>query len=395
MHHPKTPFLYIACLSGFSLITFDLYQPALPNIIQYFHTTHELGQLTLSFYLFIQGLAQLFWGPLIDHFGRLKCLTVSLSLFIVATIVCIFASSIYILILGRVLQSFFGCCSAVVAFSSTRDYDDTLERAKILSYISMVVSISPVIAPLFGAIVFLYFGWQATFICMAVAGMTLLFLAKPLLLESPYWLKKRERFSFHQSMRQYSFILSSKHTWIGIIILTGAFANIMIFIVNSTYLIIQQLHYSPTIFALIFACNGIIMILSNFLGIRLREYFSLRWNMCFGSLLMIVGSFISLIIYFYLGFNLLCLVPLLIVTCGVCIANPPALSLALMNYPDIAGSATAILNTMRMSLSALIAAGIGILLTKNVYIVPLSMMFFGVICLFFSALYDKSEETIN
>ncbi|MBL7480935.1 multidrug effflux MFS transporter [Legionella bononiensis] len=383
----KTPFIYIACLSGFSLITFDLYQPALPTIINYFQTTHELGQLTLSIYIFVNGFAQLIWGPLIDHFGRLKSINVSLSLFLIATMMCIFSNSIYMLIAGRALQSFFICSSGVIALSSTRDYENTAERANIISHISMIVSISPIIAPLFGAVVFLYLGWQATFICMAVFGFILLLLAQSVLKESPTWDRSKSKFSYLKSLKQYMYILQSRHLWLGMIILTASFTNIMIIIVNITYLIINQLHYSPTAFALIFAFNGFTMILGNYIGIRLRDYFSLRWNMCFGSLMMITGASISLLLYHSIGFGLDCIVPLLLITIGVTITNPPALSLALKDFNEHAASATAVINTMRMSISSLIAGVVGIILTTNYYILPLTMMILSALCLFFSMLH--------
>lgn len=385
----KTPFFYIACLSGFSLITFDLYQPALPTIINYFHTTHELGQLTLSVYLFVNGLAQLVWGPLIDHFGRLRSLTVSLSLFLVATLICIESNSIYMLIAGRALQSFFICCSGVIALSSTRDYEMTKERANIISHISMIVSISPIFAPMIGALVFLYMGWKATFISMGIVGCILLFLAKPLLKESPSWSRHKSTFSFLKSLKQYLHIIKNKQLLLGMIILTASFTNIMILIVNITYLIIDQLHYSPTTFAYIFAFNGFTMILGNYIGIRLRDYFSTKWNMCFGSLMIIFGASISLILYLSIGFSLKCLLPLLLVTLGVTITNPPALSLALKEFNELAASATAVVNTMRMSTAALIAGVIGIVLTTNDYILPLSMIILGCVCFIFSLLYKN------
>ncbi|KTD50753.1 multidrug effflux MFS transporter [Legionella quateirensis] len=387
MYVTKTPFFYIACLSGFSLITFDLYQPALPTIINYFQTTHELGQLTLSVYIFVNGFAQLIWGPLIDHFGRLQSIKVSLSLFLIATMICIFSTSIYMLIAGRALQSFFICCSGVIALSSTRDYEKTAERANIISHISMIVSISPIIAPLFGAVVFLYMGWQATFICMAVFGFILLLLARMILKESPSWNRSKSKFSYIKSLKQYRYILQNRHLWLGMIILSASFTNIMIIIINITYLIINQLHYSPTAFALIFAFNGFTMILGNYIGIRLRDYFSLRWNMCFGSLMIIIGAAISLMLYYFIGFSLNCLVPLLLVTLGVTITNPPALSLALKDFNEQAASATAVINTMRMTVSSLIAGVVGSILTTNDYILPLSMVLLGSLCLLSSLLH--------
>ena len=64
-----TPLFYLGLLSAFSLLAFDLFQPALPAITNYFNTTQSVGQLTLSLFLFVYGVSQLFWGPIIDHYG--------------------------------------------------------------------------------------------------------------------------------------------------------------------------------------------------------------------------------------------------------------------------------------------------------------------------------------
>lgn len=173
MSQSKNSILFIGLLSAFSLLTFDLYQPSLPYITDYFDTTHSQSQLTLSIYLFVFGVTQLVWGPLIDHFGRRRLLPGSLLLAVVASLICAFATDISILILGRALQGFALCCANLIAFSSSRDFEDSLERAKVLSYVSMIVSISPILAPVLGSFIFTYLGWQANFLLMAVIGIIL------------------------------------------------------------------------------------------------------------------------------------------------------------------------------------------------------------------------------
>ena len=174
MHQRTTPLFFLGSMSAFALVTFDLYQPSLPAIIQYFDTTYALGQLTFSLYLFVFGLSQLIWGPFVDHFGRRRVLPVSLIIFLLATIACIVAESITMLIVARAVQGFAACCASVVSISSTRDCNDSTERARLLSYLSMIVSASPIFAPLIGSIVFLHFGWQANFILMALFGIYLM-----------------------------------------------------------------------------------------------------------------------------------------------------------------------------------------------------------------------------
>ncbi len=123
--------------------------------------------MTLSCYLFSFAAAQLICGPLLDHFGRRRLLPASLWGTALASIVCAFAPNISCLIIGRLLQGITLSCAHLVASSGARDYDDEIERAKVISYISMIVAISPIFAPVLGSLIFSYLGWQANFIAMA------------------------------------------------------------------------------------------------------------------------------------------------------------------------------------------------------------------------------------
>lgn len=96
--------IFLGLLSAFSLLTFDLYQPSLPFITNYFNITPSMGQLTLSIYLLVYGITHLLWGPLIDHFGRRRLLPGNLLLALIGSLMCAFAPNITMLICGRALQ---------------------------------------------------------------------------------------------------------------------------------------------------------------------------------------------------------------------------------------------------------------------------------------------------
>ncbi|WP_019216958.1 MFS transporter [Legionella tunisiensis] len=294
-----TPFWYLGILSTFSLLTYDLYQPALPTITQYFNTSPALGQLTLSLFFFIFGLSQLIWGPLIDHYGRRKTLAVSLAVFLIATIGCIASVTIEMLIAARALQGFAICCVYVIAFSSSRDHEDSTERARVLSYLSMIVSVSPLFAPILGSIILMRYGWQTTFVLMAFIGLILLVLAKYVLHESRHWQKSETMFLLRESFATYKKILAHRRLWFAIFIVTASYSCVMIIIVNASYLIIDNLGISPFNFSLLFASNGIMLIAGNYLGIRLREKRSLLWNIQAGSFLMFLGAITMSIFFIY------------------------------------------------------------------------------------------------
>ncbi|QBR84173.1 MFS transporter [Legionella israelensis] len=384
MQNRKTPFIFIASLSGFALLTFDLYQPALPYITHLFHTTHSIGQLTLSLYLFIFGLSQLLWGPLVDHFGRQKCLPFSLTLFLIGTLICIFAINIGMLITGRIIQGLSVCCANIVAFSSTRDYEDSTIRARAISHISMAISISPIFAPLIGAILFVHFGWQSNFISMALIALTFLILSQHILHESPYWESRKNDFALRTLFSYYRNVIKHPQLWKGIVIITGSYSSFMIFTLNVAYLVIDELHFSPSQFAFLFAANGLIIIVGNYLGIQLREIYPLRWNMRLGIIIHMLGGLSMLCLMAWRGLSIYALLPSVIITLGIVLTNPPTLSLMLTDFKKNPASAMAIINTSRMSISAVFSIIIGSLISYHLCFLPLTIILIAFLCLMFS-----------
>lgn len=372
----------VGLLSAFSLLTFDLYQPSLPFITSFFGTTHSLSQLTLSIYLFVFGVTQLIWGPLIDHFGRRRLLPGSLVLAVFSSLLCAFAPNIYVLILGRALQGLALCCSNIVAFSTSRDFEDSLERAKVLSYISMIVSSSPILAPVLGSIIFTYFGWQANFILMAGLAMLLIIQSKRGLSESPYWTAPAKAFSLKKALYSYKSILGIPLLWYGSFIMMFSFAAVMLSVINSSYLIIDILGFSPLGFGIIFIFNGLNIILGNYLGIGLRQYFSMGATIYLGSLLIILGGVGMLLYSSYYEFNLVALSFALISNLGISVCAPPTMSLTLSDFKENTGIVLALINTVRMFGSALLAMIMGYLLMQHLEALPL-----GLICTGLATLY--------
>lgn len=392
MHNKATPFWYLGMLAAFSLLTFDLFQPALPAITDYFKSTQPLGQLTLSLFFLVFGLSQLFWGPLIDHFGRKKTLTISLLIFICATIVCILATNIEILIIGRIFQGFAICCSHVVACSSTRDYKSNRERAKALSKITMIVSISPILAPLAGSLVFIAFGWQATFVLMIILAVFLLLICRFYMEESGVWLKTEKNYLFRNSITAYKKILSNSRSGVGISIISSSNCCHILIAVNLAYLIIDNLNRSPLCFSILVAILGSAFIAGGYLGIKFREKKPLIWNIHLGCLLMVIGSLATLLLFFIVDLSLFSLSPMILIIFGISLTNPPTFSLALAEYHQEAATATAVINAIRMSVSAVIAGLLAPLIAFDYKILAIGLLFCSLFGWLFSLFISENAN---
>ncbi len=349
--------------------------------------------MTLSIYLFTFGLSQLIWGPLVDHFGRRRLLPGSLILAIIATFMCVFAQSITMLIFGRALQGIAICCSNLIAYSTSRDFEDSLERARVLSYVSMIVSTSPILAPVLGSLVFTYLGWQANFLVMALIGFVILILSKAYLQESPFWTAPVKRFDLMDSLKAYKAILPSKVLWHGAAIITLTFTAVMLTIINSSFIIIDKLGFTPFSYGLIFIFNGLNMILGNYLGIWLRDRFSMTSTIYFGTLLIIVSGAIMLLSSIVYGFNLAVLSLALVANLGISVSAPPTMSLLLTDFKENAGVAIAFVNTMRMLVSAFLSFLVGFLIVNNILALPIGLLACGLASLGFARMFIRATAS--
>ncbi|CAM2872742.1 multidrug effflux MFS transporter [Legionella anisa] len=396
MPQSRTSILLIGLLSAFSLLTFDLYQPSLPYITNFFGTTHSLSQLTLSIYLVVFGVTQLVWGPLIDHFGRRRLLPGSLVIAVLASIICALAPNIWVLILGRSLQGFALCCANLVAFSISRDFEDTVERAKVLSYVSMIVSISPILAPVLGSLIFTYCGWQANFMLMAVIGIVLLLQSRKGLFESPFWNQPKEPFIVKKVIKAYQELIPSPTLWSGSFIMMFSFAAVMLSVINSSYIIIDQFGFSPLVYGVIFIINGLNIIVGNYLGIWLRKYFSMAATIYLGSWFIIIGGFAMLLGAALYEFNLYTLSFALICNLGISLTAPATMSIMLADYKENTGLALAIIHTVRMFGSSVLTILSAYLLMQTLNALPLGLIACGLGALYsswhFNRLTTESDD---
>src|ERR1700722_2704723 len=125
--------LVLGALSTVSPFSIDMYLPAFPEIAHDLGTTPAQISFSVSGYFIGLALGQLFYGPLLDRFGRKPPLYAGLSLFAVASLGCIAVRSPGMFIAFRLLQALGGCVAQVGAITMGRDFFPVRESAKILS----------------------------------------------------------------------------------------------------------------------------------------------------------------------------------------------------------------------------------------------------------------------
>ncbi len=160
--------LILGALTTITPFSIDMYLPGFPAIAADLGTSIAQVQLSLTSYLVGIAIGQLLYGPLLDRFGRKTPLYAGLVIYVLTSLVCAFTTSIDALISMRLLQALGGCAGIVAAHALIRDLYPLNQIAQAFSSLTLVIAVSPMVAPTVGGYVTSVFGWQYVFVILAV-----------------------------------------------------------------------------------------------------------------------------------------------------------------------------------------------------------------------------------
>ena len=158
----------IAALMALNALAIDVMLPALPAMGEALRVAHENErQYVLTSYLIGFGIAQLFFGPISDRFGRRMPLIVGLVIYIAAAALATIAPNFLTLLILRFIQGMGAAATRVVGQSAVRDRFSGRSMAEVMSLIFMVFMAIPVIAPSIGQLLLFTGHWEMIFLFMA------------------------------------------------------------------------------------------------------------------------------------------------------------------------------------------------------------------------------------
>jgi MFS transporter, DHA1 family, multidrug resistance protein len=168
----------VAMLFATIAISIDAMLPALPEIAATLSPeAPNAAQLVVTSFVLGMGIGTLFTGPLSDAFGRKRVILVGSGLYALAALACAFAPNLEILLAARLLQGLAAAAPRTVAIAMVRDLYSGREMARIMSFVMMIFTIVPAVAPLMGQGIIALGGWRAIFLAYIVfAGLTMLWL---------------------------------------------------------------------------------------------------------------------------------------------------------------------------------------------------------------------------
>jgi DHA1 family bicyclomycin/chloramphenicol resistance-like MFS transporter len=163
--------IIMASLMSLVALSIDALLPAISDISKSIHIVDlKNNQLFITMIFLGLGFGQLISGPLSDSFGRKPVIYVGFIVFALASLICVFASSLEMMIVGRLLQGIGLSAPRTISIAMVRDRFSGNYMAKVMSFIVVIFILVPVIAPALGKLMLDAYGWRSIFYSQLVFG---------------------------------------------------------------------------------------------------------------------------------------------------------------------------------------------------------------------------------
>lgn len=260
----------IALVSMSGLLGIDIHLPSLPHIMVYMHTNKAHMQQSVSLYLLGLSISLLFYGPLSDKYGRKPIVIFGMTLATLASFATALTTHIHEFLTLRIVQ---GVGAGVCLGLGRTMIADVLQGERLAvygGYFTMLLNVSPLLAPAIGGYLQHWFGWQANFIFLGIllAAITLLFC---LLTSETNQHKNPQAFSLHGLYEGYKSLLAHP-MFMGCAMVTGlSFAAIMTYAATAPFIYQLEFHVSPILFGWLTACLAIAGLFGKLMNARVAR----------------------------------------------------------------------------------------------------------------------------
>lgn len=351
--------LLLAVFSALGPFTVDMYLSSLPEMMNDFSTTASLIQASLTASLLGLGLGQLVAGPLSDVHGRRKPLLISMLLYFILSIACAFSPNIGIFIFLRFFQGFVASAGLVISRAIVRDRYSGVEMVKFMALLTMISNVAPLISPTAGSAVTTFTSWIGVFIFLGLLGLILTGVATWGIKES-LPVDQRVPSNFKGLLNNYGSLFRNR-SFMGYALVNGILFSGVFAYVSGTPFIYQNMYgISPQLFSVLFALNGLGIILGSQLVKRLSEQIGEHRIFRIGLLLAFITTAIILVVVLVHGPFIALFLAIFLFAVAIGIIAPVSFTLAMESQGHIAGSAAAVLGSLQFALGAVTSPLVGI-----------------------------------
>ncbi|CAH5889980.1 Bicyclomycin resistance protein, partial [Enterobacter cloacae] len=336
-------------------LSIDMYLPALPVISAQFGVPAGSAQMTLSTYILGFALGQLFYGPMADSLGRKPVILGGTLVFAAAAVACALAQTIDHLIIMRFFHGLAAAAASVVINALMRDIYPKEEFSRMMSFVMLVTTIAPLVAPMAGGAVLVWFSWHVIFWILALAAL----LASAMIfffIDETLPVERRQKFHIRTTIGNFASLFRHKRVLSYMLASGFSFAGMFSFLSAGPFVYIELNHVSPQHFGYYFALNIVFLFIMTIINSRfVRRVGAL--NMFRAGLWIQFVMAIWLVMSAFLGVGFWALVVGVAAFVGcVSMVSSNAMAVILDEFPHMAGTASSLAGTFRFGIGAIVGA---------------------------------------
>ncbi|GGW91334.1 multidrug effflux MFS transporter [Alteromonas halophila] len=371
----------MATMTSLVALSIDAMLPALDAIGEALHA-NDASEAHLIVTLFFAGMAvgQLFFGPFADTRGRRAAILLGLTIFVVGTLICMSAQTMTTMLIGRVVQAFGVSGPRIAAMAIIRDLYVGDAMARVMSFIMMVFILVPMLAPIVGQTVLLFFSWPhifSLFLIVAFLAGTWFFTRQSETLPR----QRRQRFSFTRFLSSSKYILTHASV-MGYTLAMGCIFGAFLAYLSASQTIFQGYYQAGKLFPFIFATLAFSIGIASFFNGQMVMRFGMR-TLCRVALVgvTVFAVIFNFILLSYAGLPPLWLTVMIMFTgfffVGILFGNLNAM--AMQPLGDMAGLGAAIIGSLSSLFSVPIALFVDSFLNGTLYPIGLGFLVFFVL----------------
>ncbi|MEO9529091.1 multidrug effflux MFS transporter [Roseibium sp.] len=326
----------------------DLYLPAMPEIVRDLNTDDAAVHMTFTVYFIAFGLAQMIYGPLADRFGRKMPVFIGLVVFIAGSALCAAAPDVSTLTIGRFVQALGAAAPMVIVRAVVRDLHTGSRATRLMALVMLVISISPMLAPLTGSVIIQFGSWRLIFGVLAVLAFAAM-VQMAFLLPETLPPERRARIDAVAMIRSAVYLLRDAR-FMGLTLISGfSLASFFVFIAAAPLVYMSHYGLTPTGFSLVFALNAV----GFFASSQFAATFGERFGMGRVALLAVCGFAAATSLLFVLvwsGIDDLPVLMALLFLGNTCLGQviAPTMVMSLEEHGEHAGMASSLGGTFQM-----------------------------------------------
>lgn len=337
-------------MSAFGPFVTDFYLPGLPALAASFDTTTSWVQMSLTSSMIGLAGGQLLIGPASDRYGRRMPLILSMALFIVSTLACLFAWNIESFVFFRIFQGIAGAGGVVISKSVAADLYQGKALNDFFSLLMVINGLAPIVAPVLGGFIMRYTDWEGIFIILLAVGVILFVVSVRFRESLPP--ERRIPGSVWRSFGKFVPIIRNGSFMHYVWIQTFSMGVFFTYIASSPFLIQEHFRLDAFAYSLCFAINASGMIVGSRITPRFSDVFSALRTGVYG-LGIASGLFVAVLFAGGLFYVMEALLFIMMVFLGMIL--PTSTSLALTLERKNAGGASAVIGFFLFIFGAIVS----------------------------------------